>query len=381
MKRKTIIVIGFEDFSERMYPHTHAVMNALSEKFNILYNGCDDRGISLITLSEESASDDGGSWDFKRIKKIAKATFDEKKIKYKIKNFFNRNYDLVIAVDHSALYHTFHYSHKNIPIVFWSHDIITEDHPWNNYDRIRAMLSFNQLNNHRCKLYVVQDHNRGKLLDSAMGTEEGEHFYLPVSLPEDDFSRNIADRKMMGNPSGEKTRLMILGSVHEIRGSDLIIKKISEFSKEVELIIQGFISKKIRDLIGTIEIKPECHHIHKVLSDSRKIISTADIGIIHNISEISNDKYYSMACGQFVEYARMGIPVIVLFNDDIGNFVEENKCGIYIRNIRDIREAIFSIRKKYSCFSRNSYSTFKEYFDLDLYVSPLVARLDKLVSP
>ena len=66
----------------------------------------------------------------------------------------------------------------------------------------------------------------------------------------------------------------------------------------------------------------------------RAFISNYDIGFIGMPVKNLNNFFYSKAAGQFVEFANLGIPVIVYGIEELGDFVEQNKCGIMIKTVR-----------------------------------------------
>ena len=80
----------------------------------------------------------------------------------------------------------------------------------------------------------------------------------------------------------------------------------------------------------------------------REIISRADIGIIACKQKDLNHYFFSRASGQLVEFSRLGIPVVVLDMEELGEFVDRNKCGLSISNVSQLDCAIQQIVQDYS---------------------------------
>ncbi len=381
IKRKcSVLIIGFTEFSEKMYPHCYDVIDSVYDNFHVTHCSADDKGVLFLRLHDILKPTASPGKFLLKLKLLWYSIRKIGNIGREVETVVKGTNDVIIALDHSALYYAQKYNVNKIPVIFWSLDIVTNDHPWNVSWFVRRMIEANRTKISQVNLIIVQDENRGQLLDDTIGSDKTPKYYLPVSLLEDDFSRDIARKKRSGFLSGS-VKLMMVGSVCEGRGSNVIVDLYDELNdKTIELICHGHVFDSIKDKIDSLKSKISVINIADTFDHYRRNLSEAHIGIIVNKSIIANDLWYSMACGQLVEFTRMGIPVIVAFNDDVGNFVEREGCGVYLRDLSVFESVINNIIDNYAAYSAKSYGAFNCFFNLKSYIGSLVAVVEKVAS-
>jgi glycosyltransferase involved in cell wall biosynthesis len=209
-----------------------------------------------------------------------------------------------------------------------------------------------------------------------MDTHEVKKFMLPVSLFQDSFSEKIC-RSKKDQPSFQRNDVLLtqVGSIHELKSSDAILQAFQKLSPNINLAFMGHISPNIRQLAESLTRKPAIYEIQPSFVQMRSIIAKADIGIIGAKEKNLNNYFYSMAAGQLVEFVRLGIPVIVADSEELGAFVEEQKCGKYIHEMAELEQSIDCIKSHYSEYSENCFRMYQEYFNLSNYCEKLVALL------
>jgi len=284
---KKIIVIGFDVYNEKMYPHLYDILKKLEENFELTYIGEDDRGLNLarisayINIALQEIKNKLEKFNFIKKKKSYESHYPVNTYKINLKdprailgeiyrgyklliNSFIKNYsirnnikdllsnnppDIVIAIDSTALNCAAKFSKKNTKLIFWSHDYIPPDSKWYRYFLIRRLVKKNIKAIQKCSLIITQDSNRGAILDSIFHSHSIKKFFLPVSLKDDDFAREISNKKN-DDFLKEKTIIMQI-SIYFERGSDLLIEAFQKLNSNVELHLQGKVFPALEKFMAT----------------------------------------------------------------------------------------------------------------------------------
>lgn len=361
MKEK-ILVIGYEKYTEKMYPHIFDVLNILGELFEMYYFDKDDRGVLSYLAGVKLKN-----IKLKNIKATLRFFFKYRKqtvnLKSQIKTIINENdFKAIIAIEHSALNivcENINQKIRKVKVIFWSLDIITNDHIWYlNSVFIRRIIQRNKENAAKINAIIVQGHARGAVLDSVIFSHNTEKFYLPITI-------KPIKKKYLINENGNKFTIIQIGSIHKDRGSDELL---TDFKTSLyNLILLGHIGVDVPLSNARLKVYP----IQESREEMLRIINSADIGFICIDHKNLNNHFYSMAAGQLSELLRLGMPVIVYKSIELGEFVENNKIGVYIENISEIYETTKMISDKYEHFSENCKLVFNKYFNINNYINKL----------
>ncbi|MDT8316995.1 MAG: hypothetical protein RQ824_03255 [bacterium] len=357
-----ILVVGFQPFNEKMYPHTYDFLKLIDEYAHLTYYGGDNSAVERLKIGLKLSSLANvlihplTMWAV-----IMRYFFVNRRIRKEIKKIMEQHFDVVIAMDHSSLNYSSDFIKKGTKLIFWSYDIISEDHVWRKSCLIRSLLKENRNKIHRCNLIMIQDRNRRAVLDSVLNSHDIPNFYLPVSL------RFCNIQKKPLQKGKDEIILMQTGSIHELRASDQLIAHYQNMERNINLVLHGHIAQSISTMIESVERRPQIYPLARRMEDMREKISRAHIGFIANCSKNINDFFYSKTSGQLVEFLMQGIPVIVYDSEELGAFIRENKCGIYISTMDNLDQAIKDICADYSAFADNAKKVFFTYFNLDTY--------------
>lgn len=373
MSRKKILVVGFDEEGEKMYPHTYDWLKFLRQHHDITYYGNDDKGFNFY-LKDQELEQINKLLNRSKYKKTEQ-WYDEKinAISLEIKALFKEHFDVVIAMDHSALFHTCKFiNKKKSKLIFWSYDIICNDHPWLiTSTSIRSMIDANRKNINLVDHIIVQDYFRGIVLDASIFSHQISKTYIPVSLFDDELSKNIATKKSENNFKNELPVLIQVGSINSARNSDKLILETNKL-KKYRLNLLGHVSKEINQLAAEVDYKPTCFPVQEQLSEMRKLIATADIGILSINQPNLNNHFYAKASGQMVEFMKYGMPVIGINHHELNSFINTNKIGQSLSFMDELDEKIEKIRMNYSEFSNNCRKIYNEYFNLSNYTNQLL---------
>lgn len=363
---KKVLIVGFGDYDQKLYPHLYEVIEYFKEKCDLTYYGFDRRGNELYELENVikklfKLKIRYILLFFKKIKeninilkKINKLKKEAKKIKY----------DVVIAIDHRSLNYLGKIYKNKTRLVFWSFDIIYYDENRYSSFLIKKMIKNNKKNIQYFDLIVVQDKERGFFIDSLLTCSNIKKIYLPVALKEDEFSIKIAEIKRNKEIKDIPPVIIQMGG-YTGRGSLDLLSQVR--GKNLSIIIKGRADNATFNYIDSDLILKKQVEIKEMSNDfisMRKDISIADIGFIaYKVRDI-NHLFIEKASGQLVEFIKMGIPVISCFADRLNDFINDNKIGVGLSNIDGFSNAVEEIIKKYSFFSMNSRNMFLNNFNL-----------------
>jgi len=360
MPKKHILIVGYQDFNQQMYPHTYDVIKLLQKQF-IVDIFTTDRGEYLERIQWA----DGNPISF--IHQIYQTYKHTLKILFELRKIIaKKNYNTVLAIDHAALFYCRMLPKINFQLIFWSHDIVTHDHIW--YLKsllIRILVRDNHKYLRIIDRIIIQDHNRGAVLDETIGSHYIKKFYLPVSLYSDNSSINTSKLKNLKKDFKE-INLFQIGSIHKERLSIDLINMVSKLNNKLHLSFMGYIDK---DIIRSNSHNKNVtfHNFYDSYDKMREMLSTCDIGLVGLNHPNLNNHFYSKASGQLVEFLRLGIPIISFYSDELGDFINANSCGIHIANLSMLDKAIKTILPNYSHFSKMASVTYSDYFDLQKY--------------
>ena len=381
--KKKLLVISFQPYDARMYPHLYDAIAGLKQVFDIDYIANDDRGYGLYDLF-------GHLWPFNKRREVKKILNGIYRASCIIKNRYialtsirhilvSGAYDGVIAIDHQALNMACFYAPLGKKIFFWSHDIICADSRYYRSPLIRRMLQNNKIAIRRCGLIIVQDEFRGALLDSVINSYEIEKVYFPVSLKDNSFAMQVAEQKRCSIMHQLPIKIMQITACSR-RGSNLLLQEVQSAPQVVKLYFQGIVFENMFDAIHSAYYRPTIFPINDSFEKMRTNIATIDIGFVSYIRKELNERFISYATGQAVEFLRLGIPLLSFGNDIWGRFVESHNVGIHLTNIHELVESLLHLKKHYNDYSMSARKLYSSTFDIDRHLPTLTEKLQMSFS-
>jgi glycosyltransferase involved in cell wall biosynthesis len=347
-----ILIVGFHKDDAAMYPHLRAGIDILSQGYDVTYFHFRERGFYLGQVW-------GKYLNIRLYKLLFLSIIDAIRL-YKMRN----DYDIIIATDEfiyditSLIF--------NQKIILWSFDIICEDNPLYVTGLYKWLREVSTKSLKKNKKIIIQDEDRLRI-----SGYKGDVFLLPVSLSP------VVHRNRNRELSSYSTPvIMQQGGIAVTRSSDKILSNYQQYSDKYQLMFHGIvIDDSIRDMIKKFNVKP-------IVSDTPVLklyltIHYCDIGFISYEQWDLNSSYNINACGQLVEFIRMGKPVIVMGNTDLREFVEKEKIGIGIHSMSELVTAIDIIKDKYNEYSGNCYRLFDKQYNIEKYTDNLSEWLVK----
>lgn len=369
MKRTKLLIIGFQPFNERMYPHLFDFVSELRKEFSVIYIGTDNRGVPRqcpkFPIFYSSP---------KKIFGYLKG-YIRQRIAHLSSLYWHRfiGVSTVIAIDHQALHDAVKIFPNTIKIVFWSHDYIAVEHEWRKDDKIVQLIQDNIIDIQHVDTIMIQNEKRGKCLDKLLQCDNINKTYFPVSLMDDAYSQITSTQKH--DDKILSTIRLSLMSVSTYRDSQRLLSQ--SIPKDAIWVLRGKVPEEIQKAINIMDYKYELYPFCETYKGMRENLTNCNIGVLSYRLMSDNDLYLSGASGQLVEYLRLGMPVIVFGCDDIGMLVEMHKAGVYIHSEDHLSNAINHIRDNYMAFSENARKLFESNYDMSLYLPDIIKKIDK----
>ncbi len=366
---KKVLVIGFENYDERMYPHTFEVLKTLEEQCELTYFGGDDRGFGKFMLG--MMQNPLATRPIVYCKQYWGEMRRARQVERGLSRLMRKTYDTVLTIDHTALNLAARYLQRDSRLIFWSLDYFSQDHLWMQSRWIRQVIEQNQKVVQKCSAIVIQDANRAAVLDSILMSHDIPKFLLPVSINSNAKS-TLAAAQRQTRILASPIKLMQLGTIHPVRSSDKLLNAYQKMDGSIDLILHGHISIEIAKAMDKSGRKPMVVGVCNTLKEMRENIDKADIGIIAVSEKSLNSYFFSRASGQLVEFLRLGIPSIVVGSLELGRFVQENGCGVSISDFPQLEWAVQTIKEGYNVYALHSLELFCRAFNFESYRENLI---------
>jgi hypothetical protein len=359
MKR---LLIGFHKYDDNMYPHLRCFIDQLSERSDLAYFHFRERGYFVQHMSNQR------SWLRSWIIGIKAMCFTAVDALNLWLNY--RNYDTIIAIDHYA-YAIADFLFKKKKIILWSHDVISYDSAIYNNIFVHAYMKACSKALVRNRRIIIQDEERLGLLKKSLGLDDNafDVLYLPVSLGPTGMTNRVLSSEV-------KPRLLQSGGIGAYRCSDKLLSHYQNYSDFYRLYFHGFIFQEIKNQLVKCAIQPmvSCRAINPKFI--HQLNDFCDIGFVcYADEENMNFFLIAKASGQFVEFLRLGLPVIAMGKNNLGQFVKEQGVGVGIQDMSELTHAIETIAKNYQDYSKNCFHCFDQHFNFEKYVPQISAWL------
>lgn len=356
-----LLLIGFHKYDDNMYPHLRCFIDRISSHCDLTYFHFRERGYFIEHIMKRPFK--LNTWAIACFA-IFYSVIDSLRLLLK-----HRDHDVVIAIDHYA-YAVASLIFEKKRVILWSHDIISHESAMRKNFFVRAFMNLCSKALAHHKKLIIQDEERLRLLKESLrlNGHEMDIFYMPVFLEGTD----IGKRELS---SAVKPRLLQCGGIGAYRSSDKLLMHYQENHLVYRLYMHGFLFDEIRALLSRCDIQPMVstrtispRHLHR-------LVDYCDIGFVGYEQEDLNFYYIAKSSGQLVEFLRVGMPVIVMGQNDLHAFVEEQGIGTGIRDISELNKAIEAVVKDYERYSRNCFRCFDLYFNYEKYIPRIVSWL------
>jgi hypothetical protein len=300
-------------------------------------------------------------------------------LQYLKKNIFpstnGKKLDLIITVGQIGLLFTGFISlFRSTPFVHFNDEL---HGPHNVTERRRKLfetlfLYFIRFSNQRAKITITQDVNRGRLLSKLNRIPLDKIRYLPNSTFGKAKKRNTNTFHQIFNLKNNSTNILWMGTSIKIFDSGIyeLICESKNFKSDFNFIIHLRSNQSPNNLKKLEEVIEDNKYSNIFISkqivpfkDLDILVSSASIGIVlYYLYEEKgiNVNHIGASSGQLNLYLKNGIPCIVQKLPGL-LWVEEEKAGICVTSIDEIKRASMKIINNYDFYSRNAIFAYNKY--------------------
>jgi len=291
-------------------------------------------------------------------------------------------FDTIIAVDRVGLIDSFLFAKKNIPIFFFSFEIMFEVETSKKFKQLERRIS------PLIKWWFIQDEIRGKKLRKENFLSKSNCTFLPLAsegLPVKSKKR-LRDR--LGVPKNKHCAILI-GSLESWTMAAEIIKSVNSWPEDWVLIVNeryGNIKNFIDELsLNGVKLDKNRIYFNKNYNSKRVdklefTLSGIDVGIAFYRPDYSspitglNLKYLGLASGKISTYLRYGLPVVCNKIGLLSIYIKKYKCGKVVKEPNQICNALVDLSCKK--FKKNAINFFSKKLDYKNFENKLIQSLN-----
>lgn len=239
--------------------------------------------------------------------------------------------------------------------------------------------------NRKAAFTIIQDKDRAELIMAENGVPANRIEFLP-NAPAGEAKPDRSDRlrKALGIP-GERPIVLYLGSISPWAQCLELAQHAREWDVGAALVFHT--RSRLTGEYGTA-FRQQIDSSHTFLSAEpvegglvRSLVASADVGIALYTTSEQNKNVVTMGLGsgKIAHYLQCGLPVVATALPTVRRYVEGYRCGICVDHVTQVGNAIKAILDNYAEYSKNALTCFRQEFDLDKHLGPILRRADKLI--
>ena len=172
-------------------------------------------------------------------------------------------------------------------------------------------------------------------------------------------------RDRFGIPKNKKL-VLATGSLIAEHCIDEIIESTQYWSDKFVLVLHGWIPKKDFEKYILSEVEKSNGKIllsTDLFDDDEKytIFQSVDIGLVFFKPINKNMKYGAASAGKLYNFMRVGVPIIGNDIPGMKTILEDNGCGIAVKDSMNISKALEKVDENYEFYSGKSYETYPRF--------------------
>ncbi len=251
---------------------------------------------------------------------------------------------------------------------------------------LRFMKMLERFFNRRCAFTIIQDQERARLLAEENHISPETIALLPNS-PLGPPLRRRSDylQKRMGLPPETKL-ILYMGTLDKSTYIPELIQAARRWPAEWTLVLHSrqYENPLDLDLNDFPWVKSSGGPVP--YADLPALISSADVGLVlyRNDNTIwmgDNITYVGLSSSKLAQYLRCGVPVAVIAFPGLCELIERYHCGICVREVTELQEAIATILAHYPDYHQGALKCFSEVFAFERHFEAVLARLNSMANP
>ena len=355
--KASIAVISYQNADEYAHPFLMNFMKNLNDNFDEVIFVYDCGAFKSFYAFERHASDTRirlyVNYYVKYKKTLALFIGKLREIK------FSNEKKIIIAIDDFLYYFTRKYREEKI--ILWSWDLFSED---NNFTSsagfYNAFVKKNKNSIESSSGIIIHDSDRLNLFQRYFDVKMSNYVFLPESRNDCETSRIVSEKKT--TTKKEEFTIVQSGYICSIRGSEELLDAYNSMASCFKVFLRGYVSPDMRD---KIHISKREVRVSENIIPADKISETlgaCDIGFVGYKEKDQNHRYIIHASGQFVEYIKLGMPVISFASDIFNDFVDRQRIGASAESADGIARAAEIIVRNYNEYSKNARKLYENSY-------------------
>lgn len=265
------------------------------------------------------------------------------------------------------------------PFIYYSLELYDDEHPYYSGTKHFAYMRGAEKKAHRAALAtIVQDPQRWEYLKAANDVDT-DVIYLPVSVPGCPVLQKTGYLHNKFGLDESIPLVLYLGVIEEERNCLDIAHATVASASQFKTVFHGCgaddFLEKLRVVGGDrVLISTE------LVSDARipEIVASATIGICLYRDTCANDRLTAFSSEKVALYLRAGLPLIAPDNESYRGLMERYPCGVLVREMKEIPQAVERIMGHYGFYRNNAFSAFSNLYDYESNVGAVTSYLRKL---
>ncbi len=270
---------------------------------------------------------------------------------------------------------------SNLPFFYYSLELYTNKHNSSRQSLDACRVKQAEEKYHKLSTAtIVQDKERADVLLKDNGIQSSDLIFVPVSLLEEpQIKKTNFLQEKFDLDKGNKVILQF-GQINKERFSIDLANIAQNFPKNWILVFHGHDHGSAVQKINEIDTKQRVIVSLDPLpsSEIKELIASADIGLVFYKKWPLNDRLTAFSSEKIALYLQSGIPIIAFDYPGYRELMKKFKCGVTIKSLDELDDAIESILRSYDEFRSGAYECYNEYFRYSEHFKKVVEKISSL---
>jgi len=267
-----------------------------------------------------------------------------------------------------------------IPYLYHSLELYTREYPGFATSISAMRMKLTEEKYHKSSYAtIIQDERRAEVLFRDNGVQEGTPIYVPVSLLGKPFKERSSYLQEKFLIKRDQKIILQLGIIHEDRYSIELARLAQDFPVDWVLVLHGAGQESSIRNVQEVDMRSRVILSTEMASSMQlqQVVASAHIGLAFYQASSANDYLTAHSSEKIALYLQCGLPVIA-FEYPGYDLLERHRCGVLIKTLQELPQAIEKILKSYNEFSSNAKECFIEYYEFSKNYRKVIEVLDQL---
>ena len=299
-------------------------------------------------------------------------------------NIRNKKYDLVFAIDSDGLIAAYQLIKRNpAPLFYFAFEIFFQHELCSSQEK--RVKSWEIKASKFIDCVIISDEQRWKLLKRENDSPHKDVIYMPVAPAGPSERKKTAFLRKKLNISLGKKIVLFSQSLGSWTSVAELVEQAHTWSDKFILVIhsRNFVNnpKFLENIDTKCDPSKVKFDLEPVPFDKYpELVSSADIGLVLRKPSTSkytgdNIRYMGLSSGTLSTYMKHGLPVVSNNEQSHRGIFLEHGCGIYIKELSEIKEALHVIELKYESMRNNCFVFFEDVLNFDNHCEQLMSKI------